>query len=339
MFMMNLNSRKINLWFRRLLNPLALMVPAAVIMGCAPEIMESPTAEVEAVSSPQSESGQSRLDSISAGIYTDIAYASTSPAQKLDLYIPDGSGPFPLVVIIHGGGFISGDKTNSNETARADQLMREGFAAATINYRLSEETKYPAQIHDAKAAVRFLRANAVNYNLDADHFGAWGSSAGGSLAALLGTTCGVEELEGIETGNPDSSSCIQAVVDWFGLIDLLKMDEQLVAKGCQPIADDPDSNESQLVGAPIQTVPELVAKTNPMNYIDASDAPFFIQHGAEDCRVPPAQSENLAQALAPVLGEEKVTFMLIEGADHGGVEFKTEANLCLVIDFFNTHLR
>ena len=171
--------------------------------------------------------------------------------------------------MVHGGGFMMGDKGDGAGLSGVDQLLAAGYAVASINYRLSAEAKYPAQINDAKAAVRFLRANAAKYNLNPDKFGAWGASAGGSLVSLLGTTCGVAELEGADLGNADQSSCVQAVVDWFGPIDFLKMDEQFAGTSCPPNHNDASSPESQLVGAAIQTVPDLVKTTNPMNYITA----------------------------------------------------------------------
>ena len=222
-----------------------------------------------------------------APTYSDLAYASLSDAQKLDLYIPEGAGPFPLVIMVHGGGFMFGDKADGAGLTGVDQLLANGYAVASINYRLSGEAQYPAQIQDAKAAVRFLRANAAQYNLDSEKFGAWGASAGGNLVALLGTTCGVAELEGADLGNADQSSCVQAVVDWFGPIDFLTMDEQFAGTSCPQTHNDASSPESKLVGAEIQSVPDLVKTTNPMNYIDAGDAPFIIQHGSADCNIPP----------------------------------------------------
>lgn len=274
-----------------------------------------------------------------APTYADLAYESVSSAQKLDLYIPQGSGPFPLVIMVHGGGFMMGDKAHGAGLAGVDQLLAAGYAVASINYRLSGEAKYPAQIQDAKAAVRFLRANAAQYNLDPENFGAWGASAGGNLVALLETTCGVAELEGAELGNAEQSSCVQAVVDWFGPIDFLKMDEQFSGTSCPATHNDASSPESQLVGAAIQTVPDLVATTNPMNYITADDAPFLIQNGTADCNIPPAQNKNLANALSAVIGADKVAYTSIAGAGHGGSQFSTEANLQLVIDFLNTYLQ
>ena len=282
--------------------------------------------------------GGSSLSSVTPA-YKDLAYATISAAQKLDLYLPAaGSGPFPVVIMVHGGGFMFGDKADGMGLAGADQLLAAGYAVASINYRLSGEAQYPAQIFDAKAAVRFLRANAAQYNLDPENFGAWGASAGGNLVSLLGTTCGVSELEG-DLGNADQSSCVQAVVDWFGPIDFLKMDEQFAGSSCPQTHDAADSPESKLVGAEIQTLPDLVKTTNPMNYIDATDAPFFIENGTADCNIPPVQNKNLADALSAVIGADKVTYTSLEGAGHGGVQFETDENIELVIGFLDLYLK
>lgn len=271
--------------------------------------------------------------------YKDLAYANLSQTQKLDLYLPAGDGPFPLVIMIHGGGFMYGDKSDGMGLTGVDQLLSAGYAVASINYRLSGEATYPAQIYDAKAAVRFLRANAAQYRLNPEKFGAWGASAGGNLAALLGTTCGVAQLEGAELGNAEQSSCVQAVVDWFGPIDFLKLDEQFAGTNCPVDHNEADSPESKLVGAAIQTVPDLVATTNPMNYITADDAPFFIEHGSADCNIPPVQGENLADELAVALGADKATYTLIDGAGHGGEQFNTAENVAKVIAFLDRYLK
>lgn len=283
--------------------------------------------------------GSSTFASV-APTYADLVYASLSLAQKLDLYIPtSGSGPFPVVIMIHGGGFMMGDKSDGAGLTGVDQLLASGYAVASINYRLSSEAIYPAQIFDAKAAVRFLRANADKYLLNPDKFGAWGASAGGNLVSLLGTTCGVAELEGAELGNAEQSSCVQAVVDWFGPIEFLKMDEQFAGTSCPQTHDAANSPESMLVGAEIQTVPELVQATNPMNYITADDAPFFIENGTADCNIPPIQNKNLADALSVVIGAENVTYISLEGAGHGGSQFATAENLASVIAFLDKYLK
>lgn len=271
--------------------------------------------------------------------YADVAYASVSSAQKLDLYLPEGDGPFPLVLLVHGGAFMMGDKAAGDATTGVDQLLSLGYAVASVNYRLSGEALAPAQIQDIKAAVRFLRANAQEYKLNPAKFGAWGGSAGGSLVALLGTSCNVAELEGADLGNADQSSCVQAVVDWFGPIDFLQMDSQFSGTSCPANHDEANSPESMLVGAPIQDVPEKVAQVNSITYVSTDDPAFFIEHGTADCNVPPQQSQLLYDALKSALGEEKVTLTFLEGAGHGGSQFTADANLKLVTDFFDQYLK
>ena len=266
----------------------------------------------------------------------DVAYASASPTQKLDLYVPAGNGPFPLIINIHGGGFMMGDKSNPPLT---DELLAAGYAVASIDYRLSGEAKFPAAVQDAKAALRFLRAHAAEYKLNPDKFGAYGGSAGGNLVAMLGTSCGVKELEGAELGNADQSSCVQAVVDWFGPTDFLQMDKQFTGTSCPVNHDAANSPESQYIGAPIQTVPDQAQAANPITYVTADDAPFLIQHGTADCNVPPQQGQLLADALTPAIGADKVTYTLLDGAGHGGAQFSEAANVKLVTDFLDKYLK
>jgi acetyl esterase/lipase len=331
---------------------LLMVLLAFNIVGCSAStpIDGSSTVQVPATATPAPQTpnvmpqsggdGSTGTFASVAPTYKDLAYATLYSAQKLDVYIPTtGSGAFPVVIMVHGGGFMFGDKADGAGLTGVDQLLAAGYAVASINYRLSGEATYPAQIFDAKAAVRFLRANATKYNLNPDKFGVWGASAGGNLAALLGTTCGVDELEGAELGNADQSSCVQAVVDWFGPIDFLTMDEQFTGTSCPANHNDASSPESKLVGAAIQTVTDLVATTNPMNYLTADDAPFFIENGTADCNIPPAQNKNLADALSTVIGEDKVTYVSLEGAGHGGPQFETAENLQLVINFLNKYLK
>lgn len=268
--------------------------------------------------------------------YKDVAYASVSATQKLDIYLPSGNGPFPVVIVIHGGGFMVGDKANP---ALGDELLAAGYAVVSVNYRLAAEAKYPAQIQDVKAAVRFLRANAAQYKLDPERFAAFGQSAGGNLAATLGTSCGVAALEGAELGNAEQSSCVQAVVDWFGPTDFLQMDAQFAGASCPANHNDASSPESQVIGAPIQTVPEKAQAANPITYVSAKAPPFLIQHGTADCNVPPQQGQLLYDALAPLIGKDKVTYTLLQGAGHGGSQFSDAANVKLVLDFLGGALK
>lgn len=314
-------------------------IPTEVVTATAEPVEPSETAAITTIPPTRGGPGGGTASSLVAvPTFSDVAYANETSAQKLDLYIPTGDGPFPVVILVHGGAFLMGDKAAGDATIGIDQLLSRGFAVASINYRLSGEAKAPAQIQDVKAAVRFLRANASLYKLNPEKFGAWGGSAGGSLVSLLGTSCGVSELEGAELGNSEQSSCVQAVVDWFGPIDFLQMDNQFAGTGCPVNHDAADSPESQLVGGPIQENVEVVKLVNAATYITSDDPPFFIQHGTSDCNVPPQQSQLFYDALSSMLGVDKVTLILLDGAGHGGSQFTTEANLNLVIDFFNTHL-
>ena len=273
--------------------------------------------------------------------WQDIQYANTSNSQKLDIYLPEkGEGPFPVILSIHGGAFKSGDKRDGQLKPMLEGL-NHGYAVVSVNYRLSPEAKFPAQIFDVKAAVRWIRANANQYKLNPDKIAAWGGSAGGHLSALLGTSGDVSSLEDLQLGNPEQSSRLQAVVDWFGPTDFLKMDEQLKeskVKNPQVHAVQ-DSPESELIGKNIENAPELVRAANPETYITSDDPPFLIQHGLTDNLVPYQQSVNLAEKLEKKLGKEKVSLKLFPGTGHGGPAFLAADNLENIFSFLDSYLK
>lgn len=225
--------------------------------------------------------------------YRDVEFANAGGVSlRLDLFVPDGSGPFPVVIGLHGGSWTSGTRDQNLSLLQVNR----GYAVANIDYRLAPEWTYPAQIYDVKAAVRWLRANAATYRLNPNAIGVIGLSAGGHLAALLGTTAGVEELEGEALGNPGVSSRVQAVVDYFGPTDLLQLHDQALA--CEPgDPDDPTEPPSLLIGCPIQSCPDKTQKANPIRYVSADDPPFLILHGTSDCLVPWQQSQIFYDAL------------------------------------------
>jgi len=257
----------------------------------------------------------------------DIPYARLSQSQKLDLYLPAGQpGPYPLLVLVHGGAFMGGDKRSCTlfPSKFATEALQHGYALASINYRLSGEALFPACVQDVKTAIRWLRSHAADYNLDAARFAAWGDSAGGYLVAMLGTTGGVPELEGAELGNAQVSSEVQAVIDWYGPVDFLTMDVQLAELGLAPPPgeehDGPESPESLLMGFPIQEAPQKVQAANPMTYLGRAlpPPPFLIYHGARDHLIAVQQSQNLAAALRQYLGDEELVLDDRMPVDHGG---------------------
>ncbi|MCB1126380.1 MAG: alpha/beta hydrolase [Verrucomicrobiae bacterium] len=230
--------------------------------------------------------------------------------QKLDLFVPEGDGPFPVLIWIHGGAWLGGSKEN----CPALPYLNRGFAVASLNYRLSQHAIFPAQIEDCKAAIRWLRANATTHHLDPARFAVWGSSAGGHLVALLGTT---GDLRTFDTGpNLDQSSAVQAVVDFFGPTDFLQMDAHRRPNGM--VHNLPDSPESKLIGGDIRQHADRVARPNPITYVSAGDPPFLIVHGDSDPLVPHHQSELLEAALREA--GVPVTFHTVKDGGHGGFQ-------------------
>jgi acetyl esterase/lipase len=214
--------------------------------------------------------------------------------------------PMPVVVFIYGGGWRGGSREAGIRPLT--RLAQKGYVGASIEYRLSQEAKFPAQIEDCKCAIRYLRAKAKELGIDADRIGVWGPSAGGHLAALVGTSGDVKELEGAG-GWPEFSSRVQAVVDWFGPTDFLKMGKNKIDH------DAAGSPESQLIGGPIQESKDKVAKANPITYVTKDDPPFLIMHGDQDDLVPLGQSELLQEALRKA-GVDS-TLQVMKGQGHG----------------------
>ena len=270
----------------------------------------------------------------------DLAYADASASQKLDIYLPaTGNAPYPVILAIHGGAFIMGDKADGQLTPMLSGLSR-GYAVVSMNYRLSNEAKFPAQVNDVKAAVRWLRAIAAKYHLDANKIAVWGGSAGGNLAAMAGTSAGVAALSDPTQGNAGQSDTVQAVVDWFGPIAFLQMDPEFTASSAGPANHDAaDSPESQYLGAALPTVPAKVKAADPTTYVTSDDPAFFIEHGTADGNVPVQQSQKFAAALTKTLGADNVTLTLLQGAAHADAAFTTPANVKLVLDWLDATLK
>lgn len=269
--------------------------------------------------------------------HLDLAYSFQSPAQRLNLHLPrQGDGPFPTVVWIHGGGWESGTRAlGAGVPQRA--LLEAGYAVASVDYRLSREAVFPAQLLDVKAAVRYLRANAAELGLDPGRIGAWGDSAGGHLAALLGTTADVAPYEVAIGGNEGTSSRLQAVVDWYGPSSFTTVDRQLAESRCSRRVGGTDSTVGRLLGAAVSAREDLARAASPVTFVSPDDPPFLIQHGRDDCTVPWQQSAELAQALN--VGQAGASLELLDDAGHGGARFEDSANIARVVAFLDTHLR
>ncbi len=261
-------------------------------------------------------------------VLKDCAYVENGlQAQKLDLYLPDNNieKGFPIIVLVHGGGWSGGDK--SKWFMPVHHFLTNGYAVASVNYRLSSEAPFPAQIEDVKAAVRWLRANSMAYAIDPTAIGAWGASAGGQLVSLLATS---GKSNAYQVGAYlNISSEVQAVCDSYGPVDLLSRMGKL------------DTNQAttastlQYLGGTNQALFSKAKDASPLFQVTATLPPFLILHGDTDTTVPLSQSEEFFK----VLLKEKVpvNFHVFLGAGHGG--FTAPIVIEKTLDFFNTLLK
>ncbi len=262
--------------------------------------------------------------------FTDVVYAQVGDRElHIDIAVPEGGvgKPRPAVVWIHGGGWKKG--TYKMNLAR--RFTDHGYVVASVEYRLSGEAVFPAQITDCKAAIRFVRAKAKEYGIDPDRIGVWGGSAGGHLAALLGTTAGTRELEG-DYGNVGVSDKVQAACVFYGPADLTVTREVPGKKKPGPVAE--------LLGGKPTEKPALAKLASPIRHITRDDAPFLLVHGDKDPLVPTAQSESFCAALRKA-GVD-ATFIRVKNAGHGfnqpGIEPTWDEIMKSVREFFDKHL-
>jgi acetyl esterase/lipase len=267
----------------------------------------------------------------------DVKYIPDGDAaQALDIYYPESPSdkPLPLLIWIHGGGWQGGSKAGMPYLG---QLAR-GYVAASIEYRFSQKSPFPAQIQDCQAAIRWLRANAKKYSIDPDRFGVGGASAGGHLAALVGTSGGKKAFPMIG-GNEDQSDRVQAVCDIFGPADfwtvIKQADEDTAVKNIFKWNEgDP---YSKLIAAKLGEDKEKCDAVSPVHYVSKDNPPFLILHGDRDALVPYAQSVELNELLAKA-GVD-VTLQKLPGAGHGGPAFGLPSVVKLTIAFFDKHLK
>jgi len=256
----------------------------------------------------------------------DLTYKQTEKMPlKLDLYLPEKpAGKLPVIVWVHGGGWNKGSK----DRCPAVWMVTNGFAVASIQYRLSTEAQWPAQMDDCRDAIRWLRENASQHQLDARHIGVWGSSAGGHLVALMGTL----DLPKSEK----TSARVQAVCDWFGPSDLLTMPANIVGNG-RTEEDVAKSNGAILLGTPVYKVPDTAKLASALHQVSKGDAPFLIMHGDADPQVPLEQSTRLHEKLKETGIPSE--YIIIKGGAHGGPLFNTPEVQQQVLKFFERELK
>lgn len=271
-------------------------------------------------------------------VIADIAYGTISDAQKLDLYLPENKdGPFPLIFHVHGGAFIKGDKRD-HQVRPYLSALNDGYAVASINYRLSKEAIFPANILDMRSAVRFLRKNANKYHLNPNKFIAVGGSAGGNMIEML---CTAENANIFTSQENDLTSCsVQCGVSWFGPTDFLQMDSAVIEnKVGNPDHNQSDSFESLYLGGQITALDyHYVQSANPMTYIHKDMPPMLLQHGNKD-RFVPHQQSILFYEKAKDISTHSLVLDILENADHGDIQFSSEENMKRVMNFIRNSIK
>src|SRR3990172_8060763 len=275
--------------------------------------------------------------------WKDLDYAGdTMIYHRLDIYLPKVEKPtYPAVISIYGSAWFSNNSKGADLATLGNALLDAGFAVITPNHRSSTDAKFPAQIHDIKAAIRFIRANAGKYQIDTSFIGITGSSSGGHLAALAGTSGFVKQytvgpttydIEGNVGQYTTHSSSVDAVVDWFGPTNFLVMD----SCGSSLVHNAANSPESSLIGGAIQDNKDKCALANPITYVDANDPPFLMLHGDADPLVPHCQSEFLFDALQEANVPSQ--YVLVPNAQHGPGLF-VQQYFKMMTDFFLAQLQ
>ena len=257
--------------------------------------------------------------------FLDVPYAGTdNPAQTMDILLPrEGDGPFPVLIQFHGGAFLGGDKRDAQCVYLVNGIRR-GYAVVNVNYRLTGEAIFPFPLYDAKAAVRFLRANAEKYHLDPTRFAASGDSAGAYFAAMLGVTAGVAALEDLSMGCADQSSAVQAVVGMFGVYDLAMQSQFTEDAPPMPSGVKLANYADTFAGAVCRDCPQLAALISPAAYVTRRCPPMLIQAGTADEIVPYQASVELVERVNAVCGDGRAVLESLEGATHGHPDYAAE---------------
>jgi len=273
------------------------------------------------------------INTSTARSWTDVSYSAVSSTCKLDIFLPStGDGPFPVVIWIHGGAFKMGSKSNpQSKTALNDA----GFAVVSINYRLSTEAKWPAQLEDLKACVKFLKTNATIYSLNPNKMASWGASAGAHLSCMMGAALA-----------SDPATRIQATVSWFPPMHFYYMDADIALAGtarCTGANGDASSPESALLGVTVSQNEAACYAASPISFIDTLNVStplpaFLLMHGGKDCNIGANQSVRFNTAITTRFGNDKSQYIFLPNGTHGGGDFTLSSTETTVIDFLKSEL-
>lgn len=252
----------------------------------------------------------------------DIPYANNqNHHQTLDIVYPSvAEPPYKTIVVLHGGGWMAGDK-QCKSISSIFQATTQGYALVSVNYRLSDEVKWPKPLLDAKAAIRFIRTNASSYKLDAGKIVVWGESAGAHIAMMLAATNGHPAFENLSMGNTAISSSVQGVVAWYGIADISRLPNLAV----------PAANA--IMGYDISKNWEKTNDANPIKLVTESFPPILLVHGTNDQIVPFSHSANMHSMVNDATNKLTAELIAFEGAGHGDAVIKSNDNVIQNLDF------
>ena len=323
--------------FRKVMNGFGCLIATTAAGGVHAQQVSPATSPEPALGDPMSD----RIVTFANGVKVsaDIPYSTVAGYRPitLDLYRPKDKGAKPLVIYVHGGGWMAGHTRQSGAfsdfTAVLSDLSARGYVVASLEYRLSKEAPFPAAIDDVRTAIRFLKANAVKYGIDPGRVAIWGGSAGGQLAALAALDCG-NAPAGEDKSNAVQNDCVQAGVGWYGVYDFATMPPSAIPRAENIYLDCEKGN----------CPADRVASASPVAHIDAKDPPMLLIHGTDDKTVPVTQSKELAERLQAA--KVPVTLEIIPGVGHswiGANAAETRAAslraLNLTFQFFDTQLK
>lgn len=280
--------------------------------------------------SGNAQDGDTRAGHFAITKISGITYANVDDIElKLDLYLPEGAVQPPLVVWVHGGAWRGG----SRDRTYSEYLVNSGYAMASLDFRLSGQAKFPAQVHDIKAGIRFLRRQSAEYGYDASRVGILGASSGGHLAALVGVTNGHRDLEGNVGEYRAESSDVQAIVSLFGASNLTTILKQSTPHGLKvrvPALD-------LFLGGQPDEVADIARLASPVFHVDADDPPLLLLHGDQDPQMPINQAHELFGKYQDLALDSQ--FEVVYGAAHGGEEFGDSRRQALIRSFLDERLR
>lgn len=280
--------------------------------------------------------------------WLDVAYAHEDPRQTMDIWLPEeGEGPHPLIVFVHGGGWISGYK-RENTMPGIFKIMSQGYAVACIEYRLAPAAHWPEPLEDVRAAIRYLRAYGAEYNLKTDRIGATGNSAGGHLLNMVAALAGRPIMQGSHLGNADQSDAIQCMFNLYSPSDFYQLDlcdrssaaeqAEATAGATAGATDGMGKPHNMLLGFPAIDFPDAAQAASPLAFVTQDFPPTWLLHGIADQLVPYTQTVALRNKVNRICGEERVHMQLFPDALHGAEAMKTDEVINHMVDFFDEYL-